>query len=122
VGAAPDLAGCYYSRALALTALGRKKEAIADYNQSIALDAHLACAFLNRGMLHYQELRYDEALADLARALTAGMNADTVHYNMALVYLGRQDPASALRHVELALQENPRHQEATRLREKLRGK
>ena len=44
IGAAPDAAGCFYNRALALEALGRGAQALQDYDQALRLDPTLAAA------------------------------------------------------------------------------
>jgi tetratricopeptide (TPR) repeat protein len=41
IGAAPDAAGCYINRALALVALGRNREALRDYDRALHLDPGL---------------------------------------------------------------------------------
>ncbi|HMC90065.1 MAG TPA: tetratricopeptide repeat protein, partial [Gemmataceae bacterium] len=120
IGATPKLAGCYYSRALALTALGRITVAVRDYDYALQLDATLAVAWVNRGMLHYQESRYDQALADLAEGLVQGANPELVYYDEALVYVARHEPRAAQICLERALQYNPHHEEAMRLRATLR--
>jgi tetratricopeptide (TPR) repeat protein len=42
IGAAPEPAGCFYNRALALDALGRTGQALHDYDQALRLDPTLA--------------------------------------------------------------------------------
>ena len=68
IGTAPDIAGCYYNRALAYAALDRPGQALQDYDRALALDPAHATAALNRGMLHYQLGRPAGALADLRQA------------------------------------------------------
>jgi tetratricopeptide (TPR) repeat protein len=121
VGAARDSAACYYNRAQAYAALGRREQAVADYGQAVRLDPGLASAWLNRGILHYQEGRLTQAQADLDRALDRGANPAAAHYNLALVHLARQDRQAALASVRRALEFQPGHEEAERLRKSLQG-
>src|SRR5262249_880389 len=95
VGAAPHLAGGFYSRAPALPRLGRPDDAVRDYDRALQLDPTMAGAAVNRGMLHYQQKHYAAALADLGLALKCGGRPAVVYYNMALVHLalGERDAA-----------------------------
>jgi serine/threonine protein kinase/tetratricopeptide (TPR) repeat protein len=120
VGAAPDAAGCYYNRALALAASGRTGDALRDYDRALALDPGLAPAALNRGLLHYREGRHTDAVADLERALEGGADPARVHYNLALVRLARGDRDAARRHARLALDRDPANAEVRALAERLR--
>jgi tetratricopeptide (TPR) repeat protein len=122
VGAAPEVPGCYYNRAVAFTALKRPDRALQDYDRAMQLDPTLASAALNRGMLLYQEKDYTRAAADLQRALEQGANAAVVYYDLALVQLAQNDREAALASVRRALEQDPKHEEARRLRESLQGK
>jgi tetratricopeptide (TPR) repeat protein len=120
IGAAPNVAGCYYNRALALAALGRIDQATIHYDRALAIDPAHAPAALNRAMLHYEQRQLDQAIADLRLALDNGADPATVHYNLALVHWAAQDPA-ALDDVRHALQLNPAHQSARQLHETLQN-
>ncbi len=72
IGAAPDVAGSYFHRALAFTALKKPDLALQDYTKVLNLDPDCACAFENRGMLHFHAERYAAAAADLDQATTLG--------------------------------------------------
>jgi eukaryotic-like serine/threonine-protein kinase len=117
IGAAPDVAGCYYNRGLAYAALGRHDDALRDYDRALRLDPAHAAAALNRGMLHFKLGRSDQATADLRLALQSGADAATVHYDLALIHMAARDPALALNHVALALKHNPTHEQARQLRD-----
>ncbi len=112
---APDSAPCYHNRALAEAALGRLDRALSDCSRALDHEPRLAAAALNRGVLHYRQQRYAEAIADLERALACGADPGTIHYNLALAYLGQQDRRAALTCAERALQHNPGHQSAREL-------
>jgi tetratricopeptide (TPR) repeat protein len=119
IGAAPDLAGVYYNRAMAFTALRRTELALRDLDRALELDPTLAAAVLNRGMLRLQEKRYANATSDLQQALKLGASPSTVHYDLALIDLAQNKRGEALVHVHHALQSSPAHQEARQLLEKL---
>jgi serine/threonine protein kinase/Flp pilus assembly protein TadD len=119
---APDSAWCHYNRGLANARLGRTDRALLDYNRALALPRPPAMAAVNRGMLHYEQERYDKAVADLERAVDLGGDALTVYYDLALVHAARGDRAAALAAVGEALQLDPRHADALRLRERLEAR
>ncbi len=119
VALVPGAARVYFNRALVLTALDCPEQARLDYDRALQRDARLAPAALNRGLLHYQAGRLTEAAADLHRALDLGYDADTVHYNFALIYLARNDAAAARASLDRALRANPRHSPSQKLRDKL---
>ena len=115
IGAAPELAGCFYSRALAHAALGQDEQAISDYSRALDLDPAHASSSLNRGMLHARHGRHAQALADLRSALEHGADGAAVHYDIALVLLAGNDPAGALAGVRRALEVDPGHAPSRRL-------
>ena len=80
----------------------------------------MAAAVLNRGLLHYREGRYPDALADLGRALELGADPATVHYNRALVHVARRERTEALESLRLALQHNRNHPGARELQASLK--
>lgn len=64
-------AQAWNARGTALMDLARQTEALAAYNQALDLDPNMADAMVNRGLLQWtQWRRYDEAVADLERAVT----------------------------------------------------
>jgi serine/threonine protein kinase/Tfp pilus assembly protein PilF len=120
IGAAPNIAGCFYNHGLALAALGRTGQAIVNYDRALEIDSTHAAAALNRAMLRYEQRQFDKAIADLHLALEHGADPASVHYNLALVHMAVHDDA-ALDDVERALEFNPAHELARRLRDKLRN-
>ncbi|MGB7160625.1 MAG: protein kinase family protein, partial [Tepidisphaeraceae bacterium] len=121
IGTSPDVAGCFYNRALAYSAMGRTEQALADYDRALQIDPTHAAAALNRGMMHFAQRDIPRAIADLNAALTHGADAATVHYDLAVVYLSQDDVARALEHAGHALETNPAHDNARKLRDSLRG-
>jgi tetratricopeptide (TPR) repeat protein len=68
-----DWAPAFYNKAVLLTAMGRKKEAIDVYTKAIELDAHLAPAYYNRALLYLELGKQTEAEKDLSRAGELGL-------------------------------------------------
>jgi serine/threonine protein kinase len=66
IGAAPDAAGCYVNRALALAALGRTDEALRDYDRALHLDPGISTAALER--LRGQPSEKTDSLAPAPRS------------------------------------------------------
>jgi serine/threonine protein kinase/lipopolysaccharide biosynthesis regulator YciM len=122
IGASPKFAGCYFNRALAYTALGRRDDAMRDYDRTLSLDPSQAAAALNRGMLHLEHKHFDAAIADLRHALECGADPSTVHYDLALVHVAANDAAAARANLDRALEHNAHHEQARTLRDALRSK
>jgi tetratricopeptide (TPR) repeat protein len=119
IALAPGSAPCYHNRALAEESLGHTERALNDYDLALRHDPALAAAVLNRGLLHLRGQRYDQAAADLQRALDCGADPATVHYNLSLVYLARQDRKASLASLRQALQHDPGHRDARALQNRL---
>lgn len=119
IGAASELPGCYYTRALALGSLGAIEDAVADCDQALRLHPEFAAAWLNRGVLHHRAGRHDAAIHDLHKALETGADPATVYYNLALVHEARAERRAALACLDRALLQSPGHPLATQLRRQL---
>jgi tetratricopeptide (TPR) repeat protein len=94
----PKRAECYFNRAMAAESLGRPEDARHDYDKALRCNPSLTSARTNRGILHYKAGRYADAIADLRQALqtaTDRHDVGRIHYNLALVHLGRGDRESA---------------------------
>src|SRR5207253_2662591 len=65
---APRRAEAYYNLGRSYIAMGLRDKANASLTRAIELDAELAVAFFQRGILAYQDKRYDQALADFNQA------------------------------------------------------
>jgi tetratricopeptide (TPR) repeat protein len=102
-------------------AIGHWGEATRDYNRALSLDPNLAPALVNRAALAYRNERYDQAIADLGRALalaTGTLIRSQLQYNLALAYLARGERAAAFASSSAAA--NHGHKEAAALVERLR--
>jgi serine/threonine protein kinase/Tfp pilus assembly protein PilF len=115
IGATPGVAGSYFNRALAYTALGLDEPARRDYDQALRLDPQLAMAALNRGMLHHRARRFAQAEDDLHQALKLGADPAMALYDLGVVQLARQDTAAARQSVQSALTHQPQHPQALKL-------
>ena len=120
IGAASDVGGYFYNRALAYAAFGRHEQALQDYDRALAIDPGHADAALNRGVLHLRQNRLNRAATDLRLALQLGADAATVHYDLALVHLAAGQSGAAKEQVDRALAMNPSHLESRQLRDALR--
>jgi tetratricopeptide (TPR) repeat protein len=119
IGAAPNVAGYYYNRAVAYAALDRFEQALRDYDCALEIDPAHAAAALNRGLLHLARHAYGQAIADLDLALKHGADPATVHYNLALVHMAANETPLALQEARQALDSNPSHEQARQLRQTL---
>ena len=95
VALAPETPECYYNRAKARERLGQSERALRDYDHALELAPTSAAFALDRGLLHYNEGRLDEAADDLQRARAHGADPATIRHHLALVDLARKDYASA---------------------------
>uniref|UniRef100_A0A8D0VZA3 Neutrophil cytosol factor 2 n=1 Tax=Sus scrofa TaxID=9823 RepID=A0A8D0VZA3_PIG len=64
------------------TILGNMPEAEKAFTKSINQDKHLAVAYFQRGMLHYQMEKYDSAIKDLKEALTQLRGNQLIDYKI----------------------------------------
>lgn len=119
VALAPESAECSYNLARARQALGEAGPALQDYDRALRLDPTMSAAALNRGLLHFQQSRHEDATADFKRALDHGADPAIIHYNTALVELARGDPQAAEANLRRALRSNPGHGEARELSDRL---
>ncbi len=111
-----------YNRALAHAATEAIPEAIEDYSSVLNLDPDMGKAALNRGVLHYKRQMYEQATADLERALNLNAPPAVVHYNLALVYSAQNNRDAALVHARKAQEHEPSNKDAQVLLKKLTGR
>jgi tetratricopeptide (TPR) repeat protein len=119
IGSAPNIAACFYNRALAYSALGHDEKAFRDYDRALQIDPTHAHSALNRGVLHLKQGHHQAAIADLNVALQYGADAATANYDLALAYLATNNPTLALEHSRRSLKVNPTHEAARQLRDSL---
>jgi serine/threonine protein kinase len=119
IGLIPEPARCYFNRACAYEGCGEPERALRDYDRALQLEPGLGVAALNRGKLHYQLQRSQEALDDLHLALRGGVSPAVVYYHIALVKLAQNDRAGARDSIRLALEHDPANSDALKLRDSL---
>jgi tetratricopeptide (TPR) repeat protein len=110
-----------YDRALAYAETHAIPEAIEDYDRALTLVPKMGRAALNRGVLHFQNKHYEQAVADLKRALNSGVRPVIVHYNLALVYKDWNNREAAIASARRALEYDPSCKEAQSLLKQLTG-
>ena len=71
----PDYAEAYNNRGSAKNDLGRRDEALTDYNEAIRLRPDLAVAYNSRGKMNALLNRTDEARRDFETAVSLARNA-----------------------------------------------
>ena len=111
----------YYNRGLANEQLGRNEAARHDFDRALDLDPTLGAAVLERGMLARREGRFDDAVADLKRALASGADTAGVAYEMALAYAAHGDRAKAIEQLDLLFAKQPEHEGGRKLADSLKN-
>jgi tetratricopeptide (TPR) repeat protein len=77
-------AGTLVNRGILEAAAGQDDKAIADFTTALAQAPDLAAAYMNRGSALLRTQRYDEARADLTRAIELGVaNLHVAYFNRA---------------------------------------
>ncbi|HXS06936.1 MAG TPA: tetratricopeptide repeat protein [Rhizomicrobium sp.] len=85
-------AGTYVNRGVMKVALGQVDDAMADYNNGLALNPSLGDGYVDRGAALILLKRYDEAMADINRGIGLGQTYEHLGYynrGVAEFYLGR---------------------------------
>lgn len=100
IALAPDNIIAHNARGSVYAALGDYEQAYDDYSQAIAIEPFFPAAYYNRGRLAYNVFKkYDEALADLQRAIDLAPKefGYRANGNIGLIYhqLGEYDKALA---------------------------
>ena len=78
---APDEATRLLQTADQLRSAGRADEAIAAYQQAIALRPDLVAAYVNLGTVHATRAQWDEAVASFRQAVALAPDIRVLHYN-----------------------------------------
>lgn len=113
-------ARCYYNRGLGYSKWNRPEHAMRDYDLALNLDPNLGVASLNRGILHFQQKHYPQAIKDLNTALDKqGIDTGLVYFNLALAHRDAGDSGAALTYAKLAAQYSSQQSTAQELLESL---
>jgi len=108
----PDSPQLHLLMGLALVRLVQDDGALRHFGQAIALDPHMAEAFVNRGIVLKNRGRLNEAQADLDRAIALRPNLAEAYYNRGNVRLARQQLSAAREDFADAVRLNPHYADA----------
>ena len=89
---------------------GRARKAIADFTQSIKLNASDPAAYRNRGFSYAQTAEYDLAIDDYNQTIKLKPDYASIYYDRGWTYAGKDDHARALNDYNRAIeldQDNP---------------
>jgi tetratricopeptide (TPR) repeat protein len=105
----------FLNRGIVKFALNDTRGALADFNAGLAEDPQLGDGYVNRAALLITLKRYDEARADIAKAMELGAsNLPVAYYNRAVIEDETGDYQSAYRDYKQALALNPDYVAASR--------
>jgi tetratricopeptide (TPR) repeat protein len=83
---AKDRAATYINRGILKSHAGTADDALADYDQGLAIDSDLGEGYVDRGAAMIVLRRYDDALADLNKGIALGANRlQIAYYDRAIV-------------------------------------
>jgi tetratricopeptide (TPR) repeat protein len=103
------------NRGILKFAVNDTQGALADFNAGVAANAGLSDAYVNRAALLVSLKRYDEARADLGKAIQLGTpNMHVVYYTRAVIEDDAHDYAAAYRDYKQALALKPGYAAASR--------
>jgi tetratricopeptide (TPR) repeat protein len=100
---------------------GRFDEALAEFDRALALDPDAAPAHLNRGKALLQLGRTAEAAEAFGEACRTDPRSFEAHYNLGVLLLQTGQPAEARPHLRAALELEPDHEVADRIRDALQS-
>ena len=105
----------FYNYGLALSAIGRRDEAIEQYGYLLRLDPLFVPAYSNLGLLYMHNKDFPNAIANFETVLRSDPNHATAHLNLARIYIQTGNRALARDHVSKVLSVSPGNQEAVAL-------
>jgi tetratricopeptide (TPR) repeat protein len=93
---APNLAGAYLNRAIALHALGERTTALEDLEHALALDSSLTRAYDERGRIYLEQKDHTRALQEFSRSIAIHPTTSG-YYQRGMLYesLGEHEKAIA---------------------------
>ena len=106
VKANPQDPSVYNIRGTAYGRAGRNKDALADFDQAIALDPNYYQAYANRALVHRRMNNDDLAVTDYSTALRINPNYDTALVGRGNIYRNRGDNERALADFNAAIRVN----------------
>ena len=105
----------FYNYALALSAVGRRDEAIQQYVYLLRLDPLFVPAYSNLGLLYMHKKDFPNAIANFEKVLRSDPNHASAHLNLARIYIETGNRELARDHVSKVLSVSPGNQEAAAL-------
>src|SRR6185436_6246199 len=100
---------------LALSAVGRRDEAIQQYFSALRIDPLFLPAYSNLGLLYMNKKDFPNAIANFETVLRADPNHTTANLNLAKIYIQMGNRALARDHVSRVLSVSPANPEAAAL-------
>ena len=91
-----NLAIAYYNRGIAYQNKGDHAKAIAEFNQSIRLNASDPAAYRNRGYSYAQTGEFDLAIDDYNQTIKLKPDYASIYYDRGWTYAAKEDHARAL--------------------------
>lgn len=91
-----NLAIAYYNRGIAYQNKGEHAKAIAEFNQSIKLNASDPASYRNRGYSYAQTGEYDLAIDDYGQTIKLKPDFAKIYYDRGWTYAAKKDHARAL--------------------------
>jgi tetratricopeptide (TPR) repeat protein len=104
----PNHAYGYLRRGTTQFRLGRRDQALADFDKAIKLDPNEADAWHNRGMVYAEQGQEDKALADFQEALRLDPNYSIGHCNLGIMLLNKGRVDDALVALDRAVKLDPK--------------
>jgi tetratricopeptide (TPR) repeat protein len=91
-----DMAGTFINRGVLEMVLGRNEAARGDFDRAIAIEPKLGEAWADRGAVSLGQSRYQDAVKDITKALSLGVDQpEKSYFNRALAYEAMDDEKSA---------------------------
>jgi tetratricopeptide (TPR) repeat protein len=104
----PSYSRTYFLQGLMLSILKENEEAIASYNQAIALQANYPEAYYRKGLaLVHLDGRYEEAIKSFEKAVDLQENYTEAYYQIALIYQRLSASQKAIRYYEKIIELQP---------------
>lgn len=97
----------YHNMAVAYKNLNQNTECITYSDKAIALYDKYYGHYMTKGICLFNQGKNDAALTEYKQAMTLKADVPLLHFNLGLVYLSKNDKASAQKHYEYLLEADP---------------
>jgi tetratricopeptide (TPR) repeat protein len=102
----------YYNRGIAFDKMGMSDQAIADYDEAIALKRDYYDAYNNRGLTYEKKGLFDKAITDLETAMAMKPSSPEAFNNLGKIYRKTGQFDSAIKNYNRAIALKPSYDEA----------